>query len=508
MKSVFVGRKNFREEFWSQYGKMQSNKPIVLNYYGAGGVGKSSLLDQLVHEIDHKKLSYGSIFRDVHVLYHDFANGINTRQILRQWRAELSKVGAEFPYFETGDFFLLLKEGAQNLDKPRMKSWLEDSRFINGVVHVMDNGEVLNERTISDVNDKLTALDFHPDKEVLDILAELTGIKVAAVLFRVIDEALALRKTEMHLKEHSDVKAELDRRAAQHNPNELETFLPILFAQDLLDWLGNKKLIIFLDTYEELIKEGSGGNRVAKNNIRFDEWLFNPTDGLVSLIPNSFWVIGGRDKINRELVVEDNQCLLSGFDRDESNEFLIQAGIDDREYRDGIINLTGGYPIFLEECVEALRKAVTRPPIDVLGRHCRKRVFNRLLKNIIDDSGALSMLQGLCISGKWTVEMARRIVPHFNPNTHKKIKNLSFIRAEVATLDGREIEIFYIDDMIQQVLFDQIFDDEELSGTIEDVIVLMAQFEDELIDEGREEAAVRLDRRLVELCRKFGIDIE
>ncbi len=456
---LFVGRKEFRDNFWRQYNKIQAGSPIVLNYYGAGGIGKSSLINQLVREIDERKKLYASIFGDVYVLRHDFVNGTDVRVLLNRWKNELAEFGCEFPFFETGDFFLSLKLGARNIDKPTMRSQIENNEFMKKIKDGLEKGAIVIDAGLDDLND----FSFEDTPELLEALSVLPGIKTVNALVGLINRTLARNRTEKHLQTNVEVNAELNRRAAMRNPLELDNFLPVLFAQDIRDWSGNRKFIIFLDTFEQLVDEGSGGTRMSAKNSYADDWLFNPTDGLVSLIPNGLWLIAGRDKINRPAV---EHFLIEGFSDEDANTFLIDAGVEDPAYRDEIIRLTDGYPLFLEECAKFLRKADDKPPIEVLDKNCRKNVINRLTKNIFEDGTMLSMIQGLCVLGKWTNKSARKLLPNFNANTYKRVKNLPFIRRR---RDENGNEAFRFDEPVRQLMLPTIEDDDDLRELIEEI---------------------------------------
>ena len=159
--------------------------------------------------------------------------------------------------------------------------------------------------------------------------------------------------------------------------------------------------------------------------------------------------------------------------------------------------------IFLEECAKSLNKAVERPPIEVLGKRCRRKVIERLMKNISDDSGTEEMIQQLCIAGAWTDDLIRRLVAHFNPNTYKKTKNLSFVRAEVEKIDGRDKTVFRVDEVLQRVMLDYIKNDSDLRDSIEEMIDSMERTANKFATKNRLEGATRLRRRLVELKQEI-----
>lgn len=96
----FVGRTDEQNLFLADCADLlKGNDSYCINFYGAGGVGKTALLNQLMKSLDRLK-SFKSEYKDVYILYHDFANGINMRMILRQWKGELEKFGCELIDFK------------------------------------------------------------------------------------------------------------------------------------------------------------------------------------------------------------------------------------------------------------------------------------------------------------------------------------------------------------------------------------------------------------------------
>ena len=73
----FVGRADEQNIFLAECTNLlKGNDSHCINFYGAGGVGKTALINQLMKSLDRLK-SFKSEYKDVYILYHDFANGIN-----------------------------------------------------------------------------------------------------------------------------------------------------------------------------------------------------------------------------------------------------------------------------------------------------------------------------------------------------------------------------------------------------------------------------------------------
>ena len=193
-----------------------------------------------------------------------------------------------------------------------------------------------------------------------------------------------------------------------------------------------------------------------ENNLYRDWWIRDDTDGhlgLIFTIPNVLWVISGRNKIRwtGELEEELDQHLLKRLSYDDSNYFLKTAEVEDQNLRDGIINLTEGYPLYLDICVDTYERILAlgkTPTLDNFGQN-REQIINRLMKYMDDD--ICQMVQCLCLLGTWTDYMAHDIVIGY-----VKTKKFSFIQQKFVTLDDEEIEIFSFDRTLQKFIIESI----------------------------------------------------
>lgn len=101
---IFTDRIESQKNFWASYDELISAGSTIITFYGAGGLGKTRLAEKLMDEFAAQKID------NVKYLFHDFINGTDMRSILRRWKNELGKCGCEFPLFETGDFYLFVKQ--------------------------------------------------------------------------------------------------------------------------------------------------------------------------------------------------------------------------------------------------------------------------------------------------------------------------------------------------------------------------------------------------------------
>ena len=479
----FTDRIDPREAFWNRYDKMNSEGTTIITYYGAGGLGKTSLINELMNELDRKNLS------KVKYLYHDFINGLDMRSILKHWKNTLENFGCEFPLFETGDFYLSLKQGAKDVDAPQMKSWLQKNKWMTAVKDKLELGNYLVDNAIPGMNAAAAIADF--SSEALSIFP---GVKTFSALFKVVDKIMGEHELKNRLETHSEIRDQLKQKFEARNSAELYEFLPLLFAQDVRDWQqsSEEKLIIVLDTYELLTGGVSDENQLNENNLYRDWWIRDDIDehlGLIFTIPNVLWVISGRNKIRwmGELEEELDQHLLKRLSYDDSNYFLKTAKVEDQNLRDGIIKLTEGYPLYLDICVDTYERILAlgkTPTLDNFGQN-REQIINRLMKYMDDD--ICQMVQCLCLLGTWTDYMAHDIVIGYDVNNYIKTKKFSFIQQKFVTLDDEEVEVFSFDRTLQKFIIESIKSNSTLRMMIDHLQGKVNVFFEKMLDKTDDE---------------------
>ena len=478
---IFVDRVDPQKIFWTHYEKLRDGGSKIISFYGAGGLGKTRLAEKLMDEFAAQKVD------GVKYLFHDFINGTDMRSVLRRWKVELQTFGCEFPLFDTGDFFLFVKQGKKRLTAQQFQAFLGKSKWFG---YVAQSSESFADNFMPGVNSVAAALDI-----TSDMLHIFPGVKTFAQLAGVVDKMLAKREHDKKLANHAEIREEIYRRFEKPNPRELEKFLPMLFAQDVADWLNatDNKLIIFLETYELLAGALSGGDELAENNLHRDWWLRNDTEGeegLIFTLPDTLWVISGRNKLRwtGELAdaLEDNQFLLGHLSQEDSLDFLTQAGVKSPELREELFKLTEGYPLYLDVCIDAYEKYFElnkqEPPIDYFGQD-REKIIERLMKYMDDDSRL--MIDGAAILGAWTDDMAQKIIYGYDPNVYLNAKKFSFIHRRDVLLDDGKLEVFRFDRTLQKFILDAIKVDGDLNWLTDETLTAAEKYFKPLLD-GRE----------------------
>ena len=394
----FTDRELPRKVFWDKYNLMKENISnlediYVITYYGLGGIGKSRLLRQIIEELkENEKKPY-------YILY-DFETSQDTRAVLSMIKNKAEKdYNFVFPRFDLAMYTYARKIG-ESAEKPEVKSIIEQSR----------------------------ALSF-----IMDGLGELTAIPVVGIASKIIklaDSGLAVIKNTNERYKADLIKME------EETAEETYLRLPYYFSQDLADNVEklDKPFVILLDTYEKLVNEVKDeGYSLMK-----DLWLRNE-QGPILQVPGVLWVIAGREKIKWGEYDKDweetlDQHILGDLSFDDTDNFLKESGIAEKELREDIFKLTNGTPVYLDICVgtyEILKEKNEEITIDKFGINVEE-LIERYIRYM--DSQTSELVYLLSIIENWNDKLienvAYKILPNFSITMYERIKKLSFIFGE------------------------------------------------------------------------------
>jgi len=397
--NIFVDRNEPRGNFWEIYNNYRSehsSNPLfvqVLAYYGIGGVGKTKLLHKIASELDEEHPN------SARHIYFDFNDSQNPIEVLSSIKNILiKKYKFEFPLFELGLYALAQKNG-QDMKAPEAKSFFNKSPSL-GIL--------------------------------LDVAGILPVADLCAKLIKAVDSSVSLI-SNMIRNHKTSVQA-----INTLDPQDLQNYLPHLFAKDLNDNVEKNKepLVIFLDTYEQLVNEVKDGN-----TIHFaDEWLKGDR-GLVLNCHNVLWVIAGRERLKWIDLDSDwdgtlLQYSLGQFSESDSIDYLQKAGVEDSTLCKQISKLTSGVPIHLSLCVDVynrIRESNGVPSINDFGDSFEnliplflKRLENeseRLLVYLLSyiqtwDDALVKYVADRTLRGDWESSYRRLKVLSFITDTH------------------------------------------------------------------------------------------
>lgn len=390
---IFTDREEPRAAFWQQYRRLEEEiaqeeaNVHVLTYYGIGGIGKSSLLKKIMEEMDER-------VEDPLYVYFDFNLQQESRHVLDALKNKLAEsCKFEFPLYELGAYIYAKKVG-ENPDAPEVKPLLKKSPAV----------ELL-----------------------LNIAGEIPVVGSATKILDLAEKGVAAFRG--YLQEHRKELRQIEYMEAE----ELYDYLPSLFAEDLTHAMEkcDAPLVILLDTYERLVNEmSSTGEPLSK-----DVWL-RGEDGLVQNVPGVLWVIAGREKLKWERFDSEwkealEQHLLGSLSSQDSDQFLLAAGVADAALRSDLYGLTMGTPVYLDLCVDQYRRLVER------GAEPRTEMFGRNTFDLIErfarymDDAQKDIVYVLSCMGHWNdseiAAIARQVIPGFSITTYEKVKGLSFI---------------------------------------------------------------------------------
>lgn len=392
----FTDRAEPRKVFWEKYEEKKNNKNneiSIITYYGMGGIGKSTLLRKLVDEIKEKYVDAKYAFLDFERL-DNYNNDI--LEILRYVEGNLKgKYNFTFPLFDLVSYTYEVKMG-KNATKPELSS-------------------------IFDENNELSFLK--------DVITEIPLIGTITKVIYYSDKAKNILQNRLENNKLKTQLGNIDNMEA----SEIYDNLPYYFALDLKNNVEKLEypFVFFIDTYEKLVNE-------LENRNALDKDLFLRGDnGLILNIPNTIWVIAGREKLKWEENDKDwkesiDQHLLGNLSLTDTKYFLNKAGIIDEKLISDIYDLTHGAPKYLDMCVDTYTSLVNQnkvPTIDDFGKDTTELQKRYLIYMNDAEKDFATMLAFL---PNWTddniEEISKSILGTFSHSLYEKVKDFSLFK--------------------------------------------------------------------------------
>lgn len=451
----FTDREEPRQRFWDKYNAMEDGSWEILAFYGAGGIGKTELLERLMKEMDVKsKAQMGTGYRYVRCDFND--RSIQIRDIvavLNLMKKQLEREGIDFPLYEIGAFYSAVLKG-DKAEMPEQKTFFDKNPALSKIKKALNALDGKEDMFSNGMNTAISLLDIggataHAMAGTVPVMSFLKS--AFGVAEKVTEYVTAKCKTLD--SEHEIIHREMQERLEdEKHPERIYEYLPTLFARDINDWVNehHAKLVIFLDGYERFGVE------------EWDLWLRSGNEnslGMINYIPNVLWVIAGRDKLQwdgvpgGELENPENQRELTPLSYEDANDFLSKAGIASQELRDGICKLTGGWPLYLSGCVDVYAERGDKTTLSDFGK-TREKIFEK----IVDGRGSETkeLIRILCALKTWTDEMAYEVLkPNLNHTVYEELKKLSFLRSQQIQEDDFVLTVFTFDRTVHEILFTQ-----------------------------------------------------
>lgn len=333
----FTDRKIYKEIFLKEIEKIKKEKESnkqqyhVINFYGIGGIGKSSLQKELCKEIENvSNIVYAQA---------DFANISNqgTANLLLELAKKFEDKNILFFHFGLAYalYFKKLHKGTTDADK---------------------SNNIIDEN-----------LGF-----VADILSTIDGLGILGVIPGAINKIYNASYKKLHLD--AEIKDDLKKMELM-SVSECEQLLPAFFAYDLNKYLNksvNDIIVIFLDTYEALW--GHKKNEITK--FGQDHYIRE----IISQLQGVLFVISGREYLDWEIIDSDwsnylNQYKIESLEKSDVNLFLDRCGIKEDNIKNKMIEISMGHPYHLNILVDTYIEMKNRniiPHVDLFANNARE----------------------------------------------------------------------------------------------------------------------------------------
>lgn len=382
---IFVDRVEPRQAFWQAFSAAQQGleEPLVLHYYGVGGMGKTSLHSQLEKEM--RERCPGAKYVE---LDFDFVERREPYRVMGLLKKKLSQAyNFQFPLFDVACYTFLCRIGEDG-DQAEIQSFVGSSQVLNFLC---------------------------------DAASMIPGTSMISGILKLVDEGVAVARNLFSNKK------QLLRSLESMDIRQLRDQLPAYFASDLRANLKKEKqpFVICLDTYEKLVNEFAG----VGEPLQSDLWLRGP-QGLIPRLPNTLWVLGGREKLKWPQLdtpgTWDNvlhQYLLGALADSDAQEFLQSAGVEDAAVRKRICALSDGLPVSLDLYLEQYLREGT------VSDAMPSALHERVVRYMSDEEKTACYL--LAALGEWTQDealaFAQRAGVALSPTLLERLCGFSFI---------------------------------------------------------------------------------
>ncbi|MDD7348825.1 MAG: hypothetical protein PUG66_03080 [Clostridiales bacterium] len=401
----FTDRKYYKEQFYNEIKEIQLEKEDenlryhVLNFYGIGGIGKSSLQKELCNEID----SNSSII----YAQSDLANAYN----------------------RNSNFLLGLAQHFMNKKILFYHFGLAYAIYFKKT----HRDTILANREHSIVNDDLGF--------VAEILSTIDGLGIIGVIPGVINRIYNVAYNKLHLD--AEVEEDLQKMEVM-SASQCEKLLPAFFAYDLNKYLKKetkKIIVIFLDTYEAL------WNQIKNDITKFSQDQF--VRELISQLPGVLFVISSREYLDWKLIDSDWDCYIKQYEiksleDTDVNLFLVNCGIKELDIRNKMQLISMGVPyhldILVDTYIEMKNKNIT-PRVEMFANNARE-ILECFFKFLQEEE--ISVIKIISIPRFYTFDLFKHLLLNFptgySITMFDEFNKFSFI----STIDNRTFHIHEI----------------------------------------------------------------
>lgn len=396
----FVGRDKELDLFWDFFQNSANNSVKILNFYGVGGIGKSTLTQRIQLELLDKypkTIIISLDFESLSKQNHD----IDTVTFLEKFRSQISK---KIPCYH----FDLLYHYWWHLANPQIPinrlniDWLDDSELLTGLLSITE------------------------DLPLIGLINKT--IKVGW------KGSLALKKWLATYG--SDILAQLKKEKA--NEHDIVSLLPEQIIKDLISFLENQKskIIVFIDGYEALWDNSY--LRRQENYFQRDEWLRALIGELVTY--DVLWLISGREALKWESLRHEGWTgyiayrLITELPKQDALSLLQARGIEENGLTKEIIEITSGFPVLLDFFIDVYSRSIVKDKNWVVDEFKSSRehdLVSRFLRYL--DQNERDTIFALACIGNWTTyefEIIAKEITGYPITSYDSLIGFSFIFKE------------------------------------------------------------------------------
>ncbi len=375
----FTDRRDPVKVFEEKYDEIKQEQGSfdVIHYYGEGGIGKSALLCKIMDD----QIEYGH--KNV-IIYSFKANQDKTKFLHVLARQIAARI-------DTADFTLFYYAYAKYLKECGMSDTQIEAEIKDG-----DNTGIVVSETAK------TAISVVTD--LLPFGGNTVG-KTGELLVDFISRCISDERRNGK-REDKEAIYKIDKSGM----DELEKEMQGYFATDCHKFMNDiaEPFSILLDDYEYM------NDRVKHGHSHEDLWLCDACDGLVNYLPNTLWVIAGRDRINwsEEVLPAENCHLLGALGGDDASDFFRKARDPkgnpiDPDLITGLYNLTKGIPVYMDMCFGQFEKGHCHQ-LEDYGRNTEEIAERYFKDREPEERTAIEFLCGL--TSIWSDKMRKTVL--------------------------------------------------------------------------------------------------
>lgn len=380
-RDIFIGRDKLVTEFMreAQSGSMTSDTWRVYQYYGVGGIGKSTLREHFIERLEQLPGSVIGVLDFESEAERDLEFAL---RLLRNSMAKQYKI--KFPTFDTAYEMYINGRSPHLAANDGSSPLLEDSDYALDITNV-----------------------------VFKILEDIPWLKLVPQTYKKFTKfhnSYTKRKLKKKMKYLQQFKESAGDR-------EFYSKLPRLFSEDLRSFAAEHtgNVYIFIDTYEALWTN----QRHKAYELDVDAWVRTWAE----YTPGVTWVIFGREKLRwkeadpRWKKVISHHEVPSMSDQ-ECRSVLAAAGITGEDIVSQIIANAEGLPFSIRLSVDLYNRICTnRQPVheDFQMVHTDKQLIGRFLKYLT--KGEQRSLELLALTRSWDQTLFSTLMAHFRPGS-------------------------------------------------------------------------------------------